>query len=57
MIIELCERILRPDTRLTQLRADGQGPFFRSLDHLGRSGDVKKFNIRACDKDDRDNLG
>ena len=27
----------RPDTRLPQSRAVGQGPYLRSLDHLGRS--------------------
>ena len=32
----------RPDTRLPQPRAGGQGPFLRSLDHLGRSGEVQK---------------
>ena len=28
----------RPDTRLPQSRAGGQGPYFRSVEHLGRSG-------------------
>ena len=32
----------RPDTRLPKSRAGGQGPYLRSLDHLGRSGEVKK---------------
>ena len=34
----------RPDTctRLPQSRAGGQRPYLRSLDHLGRSGEVKK---------------
>ena len=32
----------RPDTRLPQLRAGGQGPYLRSLDHLGRSSEVGK---------------
>ena len=32
----------RPDTRLPQSRAGGQGPKLRSLDHLGRSSEVKK---------------
>ena len=27
----------RLDTRLTQSRVGGQGPYLRSLDHLGRS--------------------
>merc|ERR1711942_592898 len=31
----------RPDTRLPQSRADGQGPYLRSLDHLGRSSEAK----------------
>ena len=31
----------RPDTRLPQSRADGQGLYFRSLDHLGRSSEAK----------------
>ena len=31
----------RPDTQLPQLRAGGQGPYFRSLDHLGRSSEAK----------------
>ena len=31
----------RPDTRLSQSRAGGQGPYLRSLDHLGRSSEAK----------------
>ena len=31
----------RPDTRLPQSRAGGQGPYLRSLDHLGRSTEAK----------------
>ena len=31
----------RPDTRLLQSRAGGQGPYLRSLDHLGRSSEAK----------------
>ena len=31
----------RLDTRLPQSRAGGQGPYFRSLDHLGRSSEAK----------------
>ena len=31
----------RPDTRLPQSRAGGQGPYFRSVEHLGRSGIAK----------------
>ena len=31
----------RPDTRLPQSHADGQGPFLRSLEHLGESTEAK----------------
>ena len=31
----------RPDTRLPQSRAGGQGPYLRSVEHLGRSGIAK----------------
>ena len=31
----------RPDTRLPQSRVAGQGPYFRSLHHLGRSSEAK----------------
>ena len=31
----------RPDTRLPQSRVGGQGPYLRSLDHLGRSSEAK----------------
>ena len=31
----------RPDTRLPQSRAGGQGPYLRSLDHFGRSSEAK----------------
>ena len=34
----------RPDTGLRQSRAGGQEPYLRSLDHLGRSSEVKKKN-------------
>ena len=34
-------RKTRPDTRLPQLRASGQGPQLRSPDHLGRSSEAK----------------
>ena len=33
----------RPDTRLLKSRAGGQGPYLRSLDHLGSSSGVKKI--------------
>ena len=36
-------RKTRPDTRLPKLRAGEQGPYFRSLDHLGKSSDVKEI--------------
>ena len=32
----------RPDTRLRKSQASGQGPYLRSLDHLGRSSEVRK---------------
>ena len=31
----------RPDTRLPQSRAGRQGPYLRSLEHLGRCSEVK----------------
>ena len=31
----------RPDTRLPQSRAGGQGPYLRSVEHLGKSGTAK----------------
>ena len=34
--------ITRPDTRLPKWHAGGQGPYLRSIDHLGRSSEVKK---------------
>ena len=42
----------RPDTRLPQSRAGGQGPYLRSLDHLGWSSEAKHatkkiFSIEA----------
>ena len=33
--------LTRPDTRLSQSRAGGQGPYLRSLDHLSRSHEAK----------------
>ena len=33
----------RPDTRLPQSRAGGQGPYLRSPEHLGRSSKAKKL--------------
>ena len=33
--------VTRPDTRLPQSRAGGQGLYLRSLDHLGRSSEAK----------------
>ena len=35
------EEKTRPDTRLTQPHAGGQGPCLRSLRHLGRSSEAK----------------
>ena len=35
-------RKTRPDTRLPQSRAGGQGPYFRSVEHLGSSSMAKK---------------
>ena len=32
----------RLDTRLPKSRAGGQGPYLRSLDHLGRSSEVRE---------------
>ena len=43
----------RPDTRLPQSRAGGQGLYMRSLDHLGRSSeakDRKKTKKVKCDR-------
>ena len=34
-------QLTRPDTRLPQSRAGGQGPRLRSPDHLGRSSEAK----------------
>ena len=36
------QNITRPDTTLPKSRAGGQGPYLRSLDHLGRSSEVQK---------------
>ena len=33
--------LTRPDTRLPQSREGGQGPYLRSLDHLGWSNEAK----------------
>ena len=45
-------RIPRPDTRLPKSRAGGQGPYLRSVEHLGRSGIAKNpinAKIVKCD--------
>ena len=46
-------RETRPDKRLAQSRAGGQGPYLRSLDHLGRSSEAidrkKKQKKVKCD--------
>ena len=39
----LCIIRTRPDTRLPQSRAGGQGPFLRSMEDLGRSSMAKKM--------------
>ena len=36
----------RPDTWLPQSLAGGQGPYLRSLDHLGRSPEAKNCKIQ-----------
>ena len=39
----------RPDTWLPKLRAGGQGPYLRSLHHLGRSSEAKnRKNPKTC---------
>ena len=40
-ICTACWYKTRPDTRLPQSRAGGQGLYLRSLNHLGRSGEAK----------------
>ena len=37
------EEKTRPDTRLPKSRVGGQGPYFRSPDHLGRSSEVREI--------------
>ena len=37
----LRRNITRPDTRLPQSRAGWQGPYLKSVDHLGRSSEAK----------------
>ena len=39
--IQMESKSTRPDTRLPQSRADGQGPYLRSLDHLGRGSEAQ----------------
>ena len=38
--------VTRPDTRLPKLRANGQGPYLRSPNHLGRSSEVKDIKSK-----------
>ena len=38
---KLRQKETRPDTRLPQSRAGGQGLYLRSLNHLGRSSEAK----------------
>ena len=40
-IMELLSEKTRPDTRLPQSRMGGQGPYSRSVEHLGTSGIAK----------------
>ena len=49
----------RPDTRLPQSRAGGQGPYLRSLDHFGRSSEaIDRKNLKKvkCDGPTEDGL-
>ena len=51
-IVDLDFKKTRPDTRLPKSRAGGQGPYLRSLHHLGRSSeakDRKKTKKVKCD--------
>ena len=41
IIFKILHYRTRPDTWLPQSRAGGQGPYLRSLDHLGRSSEAK----------------
>ena len=36
-----------PNTRLPQWRAGGHGPYFMSLDHLGRSSEAKDYKKKS----------
>ena len=47
---ELKNESTRPDTWLLQLRAGGQGPYLRSLDHLGRSSEAKDSKNKKIKK-------
>ena len=38
IVADFLRQKTRPDTRLPQSRAGGQGPYLRSVEHLGRSG-------------------
>ena len=52
-VLFLCIERTRPDTRLPKSRAGGQGPYLRSLDHLGRSSGVKEIKSYKKIKCDR----
>ena len=46
----------RPDTRLPQSGVGGQGPYLRSLDHLGRSSEaIDRKNPKKVKCDGRTN--
>ena len=43
---------IRPDKSLPQSRAGGQGPYFRSLEHLGRSSETQdRKNMKKVARD------
>jgi len=50
---ELKQVLTRPDARLPQSRAGGQGPYLRSLHHLGRSSEAKEHKNPKKVKCDR----
>ena len=45
MVDEVTNMRTRPDTRLPQSRAGGQGPYLRSLDRLGRISESKNNKV------------
>ena len=44
---QLRRNITRPDTRLPQSRAGWQGPYLRSVGHLGRSSEAKDRKTKS----------